>query len=179
MGNFKDVALKEAKKVVSNLVTETSKGVTFQFESFIQGLSEEIENLWESGVENGIVHFKLVEDGSLIYESLCTEAIPSPIDLYFPVTLEESKTLEDISNEQLDVFTLLSSMKEAHCKEKSKILESLDQISIDFDKKLIEAIKQAKTSKRSDTTKIAEEYLQLDISTKKQKLLEKLLGENK
>ena len=69
-------------------------------------------------------------------------------------------------------------MKENHFKEKSKILESLDQISADFDKKLIEVIKKAKATKHSNennSTKVAEDYLNLDIATKKQKLLEKLL----
>jgi hypothetical protein len=177
MGNLKEKALKESQKIVENLIVQTPQGKTFQFESFIQGLSEEIEDFWVSGVGEGLVCFHLVESGDLVYGGLTNHSlsVQGPTNIEVTFALREDANLGDVSEEQLDVFTLLSSMKEAHCKEKSKILESLDQISIDFDKKLIEAIKQAKTAKKPDTTKIAEEYLQLDISTKKQKLLEKLL----
>ena len=171
MGNFKKNALAEAKRIISDLVLENSDGKRFQFEAFIQGLSEEIEDLWESEVKNGIVHFRLVEDGSLIYEGLCTEATVSPTDFYFPIQLMEA-TLKNVDEDSLDVFTLLSSIKESFHKERSKILENLDQISTDFDKKLIETIRKTKTP---STVKFAEEYLNLDIAAKKQKLLEKLL----
>ena len=167
MGNLKEKALKESQKIVENLIVQTPQGKTFQFESFIQGLGEEIEDLWESEVKNGIVHFRLVEDGSLIYEGLCTEATVSPTDFYFPIQLMEA-TLKNVDEDSLDVFTLLSSIKESFHKERSKILENLDQISTDFDKKLIETIRKTKTP---STVKVAEEYLNLDIAAKKQKLL--------
>lgn len=179
MSKFSSESLKEARRVVSELVSETRKGTTFQFEGFIQGLSEEIADYWQPNIKEGLVHFRLVDDGSLLYEGICTEMVDGPADLYYSFGVKEGiAALENVTDEQLDVFTLLSSMKENHFKEKSKILESLDQISADFDKKLIEVIKKAKATKHSNennSTKVAEDYLNLDIATKKQKLLEKLL----
>ena len=174
MGNLKEKALKESQKIVENLIVQTPQGKTFQFESFIQGLGEEIEDFWSSETTEGLACFHLVESGDLVYEGLTNHSlsINNPTNVEITFALKEDANLSNVSEEQLDVFTLLSSMKEAHYKEKSRILESLDQISIDFDKKLIETIKKTKTP---NTTKIAEEYLNLDIATKKQKLLEKLL----
>lgn len=180
MSKFASQSLKEAKQVVSTLISETTKGKAFQSEAFIKCLSEEIEDFWQPEIKEGLVHFCLIEDGSLVFEGVCTEMVESPTDLYYTIGLRESTTFEDISDEQLDVFTLLSSIKESHLKEKSKILESLDQISADFDKKLIEVIKKAKANKSANetkinTTKVAEDYLNLDIATKKAKLLDQLL----
>lgn len=180
MSNFTKEALKEAKKVVTNLISETSQGKAFQFEGFIQGLSEEIEDYWQPEIKEGLVHFHINESGELLYEGVVTEMKPSAVDFYYTIGLKESLELADISDTQLDVFTLLSSMKESHFKEKSKILESLDQISADFDKKLIEVIKKAKANKnanesKNNTAKVAEDYLNLDIATKKQRLLDQLL----
>ena len=53
MGNLKEKALKESQKIVENLIVQTPQGKTFQFESFIQGLGEEIEDLWKSEIKNG------------------------------------------------------------------------------------------------------------------------------
>ena len=180
MSNFKKESLVEAKRVISNLISETSQGKAFQFEGFIQGLSEEIEEYWQPEIKEGLVHFHISESGELLYEGVVTEMKPSAVDFYYSIGLKESLELSDISDTQLDVFTLLSNMKESHFKEKSKILESLDQISADFDKKLIEVIKKAKASKtvsenKDKTAETAEKYLNLDIATKKAKLLDQLL----
>lgn len=182
MSTLTSESLREAKRVVSSLLSETQEGRAFQSEAFIQCLSEEIEDYWQSEVKEGLVHFHFNEEGSLLYGGIVNEMQATAIDYHYPIGVKENLEFEDISDTQLGVFTLLSSMKESHFKEKSKILESLDQISADFDKKLIEVIKQAKANKSANTTKtgatkVAEDYLNLDIATKKQRLLEKLLGE--
>ena len=84
--NFKEKSLKEAKEIVENLIVQTPQGKTFQFESFIQGLSEEIEDLWESGTKNAFVRFHLVEDGSLVYGGLVNELVNNPLNISLPIS---------------------------------------------------------------------------------------------
>ena len=124
MSSLKEKALEEAKQVVSKLSLETPKGSIFQFEAFIQGLSEEIQTLWESGTKYGFAHFHLTESGSLTYEGL---------------------------------------------EEKESVLPTTISLPILF----------RPDTHSSSTLKLAEEYLQLDIAAKKNKLLDKLLNEGK
>ena len=167
MSNFSERALKEAERVVSVLAAETPKGKTFQFEGFIQGLGEEIESLRESGVESAFVSFRLVEDGSLVYDGLSEQVIRDSASICLPFSLKEEVI------DPTDVFAL----REKHNKEKTKIIEDLDKLSSNFDKLLIETVKIEHESKKREATSIkeAEDILNKDIALKKQKLLEKLL----
>ena len=124
MSKFKEKALVEARRIVSDLTLETPKGKIFQVEAFINGLSEEIENLWESDIKGAYASFSLIENGSLIYSGLTDESLSDPTSFSIPFSLQ----------------------LEEHC---------------------------------SETVKMAENLLQLQIADKKNKLLDKLLKENK
>jgi len=170
MGNLKEKALKESQKIVENLIVQTPQGKTFQFESFIQGLGEEIEDLWKSEIKNGFATFHLYENGSLGYDGLSINEVKGPTNISVPIILKEEKIIE-----VTDVFAL----REKHNQEKDKIVADLDKLSSNFDKLLIETVKIEHESKKKEATSIkeAEDILNKDIAIKKQKLLEKLLGE--
>lgn len=169
MSKFNEQALREAGKVVSSLAAETSKGKTFQFESFICNLGEEIADLWESGSKSTFVCFRLVENGDLVYDGLNDFALKDPVNFSFPITLKEETVVE----KTVDVFSL----REKHNQEKAKIVEDLDKLSSNFDKLLIETVKVEHENKKKESTSIreAEDVINKDIALKKQKLLEKLL----
>jgi CMP-2-keto-3-deoxyoctulosonic acid synthetase len=163
--------LKEAKRVVEGVFQIFGYLNKFD-EIFVECLKEEIEQ--SVSLKEPKAVFTVNELGDVSYEGIFEATnIVDPTKLV--ISLNLSRDLDLL--EDKDISSLIEELKEKYNKEKTQLLENLDQITADFDKQIVEVVSsKIKEKKEEVTLRVAKEYLDLDIATKKQKLLDKLLG---
>lgn len=164
-----------ANKIIESLTVLTTEGKKFKTEDFILCFDEELQSCKD--YNNKFVNFKLQENGQLVYDGIYDTSLNTPQDICISINSVINKESLNSDN-QVDIFEMLSAIMQNYHKDRKRVLENLDSISCEFDKKLLEVTKIPRYKLTPDPAKLAEEYLNLDIATKKQKLLEKLLGSN-
>ena len=165
-----DLHLKEAKRIINEVNQIFGYLKKFDEEIFYNCLSEEISKSLQLKEPKAV--FIVSPFGDVNYEGIFEAVdIKDPTRLVIPIKIETE------IKEQTDVFGLISFIKEEYLRKRKKVNEDLEATSELVNKILEDYIKANKEKNKSLVTE-AQEFLNLDIATKKQKLLDKLL-ENK
>ena len=168
---------KEAKRVISELCNVVREAERLRSDrEFTSCLSGEISSSYlDHSLHNPNALFEITEDGNVYFSRISEKVVGSSNLICIPLCQAECSPLGVLEG-QVDVFSLLTSLKEACAKERVKMVENLDTACQLFDKILVDHLKEAQKERKEDAlVREAKEYLDLDIATKKSQLLEHLL----